>query len=108
MTDESSLGPRQMNRLRIIEALYRHPLSSRADLARETMLSRATVSTLVEELVQAGLVEENAAAPADLLHAMRQAGKRAQGLLQAHAVPCQIAESGDGAGRVLRIVQTAQ
>ncbi len=63
MTDEASLGPRQMNRLRIIEALYRRPSSSRADLARETMLSRATVSTLIEELVRAGLVEENAAAP---------------------------------------------
>lgn len=49
-----------MNRLRIIEALYRHPLSSRADLARHTQLSRATVSTLVEELVRAGLVEQGA------------------------------------------------
>ena len=58
--EESSLGPRQMSRLRIIEALYRHPLSSRADLARHTQLSRATVSTLVEELVRAGLVEEGA------------------------------------------------
>ena len=47
-----------MNRLRIIEALYRHPLSSRGDLARHTQLSRATVSTLVEEMVRAGLVEE--------------------------------------------------
>ncbi len=47
-----------MRRLRIIEALYRHPLSSRADLARHTRLSRATVSTLVEELVRAGLAEE--------------------------------------------------
>ncbi len=65
MIDQSSLGPRQMNRLRIIEALYRHPLSSRADLARATQLSRATVSTLVEELVRIGLVEEHvrAAAP---------------------------------------------
>ena len=58
--EEPSLGPRQMRRLRIIEALYRHPLSSRADLARHTELSRATVSTLVEELVRAGLVEEAA------------------------------------------------
>jgi predicted NBD/HSP70 family sugar kinase len=58
MIDEPILGPRQMNRLRIIEALYRRPLSSRADLARHAQLSRATVSTLVEELVRAGLVEE--------------------------------------------------
>ena len=49
-----------MRRLRIIEALYRHPLSSRADLARHAELSRATVSTMVEELVRAGLVEEAA------------------------------------------------
>ena len=55
-----------MSRLRIIEALYRRPLSSRADLARHTQLSRATVSTLVEELVRAGLVEEGAGSgPAD-------------------------------------------
>ena len=64
--EELSLGPRQMSRLRIIEALYRRPLSSRADLARHTQLSRATVSTLVEELVRAGLVEEGAGSgPAD-------------------------------------------
>lgn len=59
--EEPILGPRQMSRLRVIEALYRHPLSSRADLAGHTKLSRATVSTLVEELVRAGLVEEAAA-----------------------------------------------
>jgi predicted NBD/HSP70 family sugar kinase/biotin operon repressor len=58
MKDEVGLGPRQMNRLRMLEALYRHPSSSRSDLARRTGLSRATVSTLVEELVRAGLVEE--------------------------------------------------
>lgn len=53
-----------MRRLRILEALYRHPFSSRADLARHTHLSRTTVSTLVEELVRAGLVEEGADAGA--------------------------------------------
>src|SRR5205823_3689224 len=58
MTDEPSLGLRQMNRLRILEALYRHPGSSRGDLARHTGLSRATVSTLVEELVRARVAEE--------------------------------------------------
>jgi predicted NBD/HSP70 family sugar kinase len=60
MSDEPSLGLRQMNRLRMLEALYRHPSSSRSDLARRTGLSRATVSTLVEELVRAGLAEEQA------------------------------------------------
>jgi predicted NBD/HSP70 family sugar kinase len=47
-----------MNRLRIIETLYRHPGIGRAELARTTRLSRATVSTLVEELGRAGVVQE--------------------------------------------------
>jgi predicted NBD/HSP70 family sugar kinase len=47
-----------MNRLRVIETLYRRPGSSRAELARSTGLSRATVSTLVEELRDAGVVHE--------------------------------------------------
>jgi predicted NBD/HSP70 family sugar kinase len=57
--DPNSLSLRQMNRLRVIEMLYRHPGSSRTDLARWTSLSRATVSTLVEELGDAGVVEEH-------------------------------------------------
>jgi predicted NBD/HSP70 family sugar kinase len=56
--DAGPLGVRQMNRLRVVEMLHRHPASSRTDLARRTGLSRATVSTLVEELVHAGVVEE--------------------------------------------------
>lgn len=58
MTEHGGLGLRQMNRLRVLEALYRHPGSSRAELTRWTGLSRATVSTLVEELLGARLVEE--------------------------------------------------
>ena len=60
-TDPTSLSQRQMNRLRVIEMLYRQPGSSRTDLARWTGLSRATVSTLVEELGRAGVVEEREA-----------------------------------------------
>jgi predicted NBD/HSP70 family sugar kinase len=56
-----SLSIRQLNRLRVLDALYRQPGSSRTELASATGLSRATVSTLVEELVGAGLVEERAA-----------------------------------------------
>jgi predicted NBD/HSP70 family sugar kinase len=48
-----------MNRLRAIETLYRHPATSRSELARRTGLSRATVSTLVEELGRAGVVAEH-------------------------------------------------
>jgi predicted NBD/HSP70 family sugar kinase len=59
MTDDRhSLSMRQMNRLRVIEALYHQPDSSRTDVARRTGLSRATVSTLVEELGRAGVVTE--------------------------------------------------
>lgn len=61
----SSLSLRQMNRLRVIEMLYRQPGSSRTDLARWTGLSRATVSTLVEELGRAGVVEEREPPQAD-------------------------------------------
>jgi predicted NBD/HSP70 family sugar kinase len=75
MIDEPVLGPRQMNRLRIIEALYRHPVSSRADLARGAQLSRATVSTLVEELMRAGLVEERTGAEAPATSAEGAVGR---------------------------------
>jgi predicted NBD/HSP70 family sugar kinase len=57
--DPTTLSLRQMNRLRVIEMLYRQPGSSRTDLARWTGLSRATVSALVEELGRAGVVEEH-------------------------------------------------
>jgi predicted NBD/HSP70 family sugar kinase len=57
--DPASLSVRQMNRLRVIEMLYRQPGSSRTDLARWTGLSRATVSALIEELGHAGVVEEH-------------------------------------------------
>ena len=55
----ASLGLRQSNRLRVIETLYSQPGTSRAELARTTGLSRATVSMLVEELEEANIVEEH-------------------------------------------------
>lgn len=55
------LSVRQLNRLRVIETLYRHPATSRAEIMRHTGLARQTVSTVVEELVGAGLVDERAA-----------------------------------------------
>jgi predicted NBD/HSP70 family sugar kinase len=62
MDFDSSSGPRRTNRLRVIETLYRRPATSRSDLARLTGLSRATISTLVDELGRAGLVSERAEA----------------------------------------------
>jgi predicted NBD/HSP70 family sugar kinase/biotin operon repressor len=56
-----SLGSlRQRNRLQIIDVLRQLGHSSRVDLARETGLSRSTVSTLVSELQAEGLVVERA------------------------------------------------
>ncbi|MGZ4218557.1 MAG: ROK family transcriptional regulator [Solirubrobacteraceae bacterium] len=55
------LSVRQLNRLRVIEAIYRHPATSRADITRRTGLARQTVSTIVDELEGAGLVEERCA-----------------------------------------------
>jgi predicted NBD/HSP70 family sugar kinase len=52
---------RELNRLRVIDALRRHGTASRSDLARHTGLSRTTVATLVSELQARGLVVEQAA-----------------------------------------------
>jgi len=59
------LSLRQMNRLRILETLYRNPSTSRSELARSTGLSRGTVSALVDELGRAGVVEERDASDDD-------------------------------------------
>jgi predicted NBD/HSP70 family sugar kinase len=60
MTDDTgSPSLRRTNRLRVLETLYRRPGTSRAELSRETGLSRPTVATLVEELERAGVVEEH-------------------------------------------------
>jgi predicted NBD/HSP70 family sugar kinase len=49
---------RQRNRLRVIDALRRSGPATRADIAREAGLSRATVSSLVAELVEGGMLVE--------------------------------------------------
>ena len=53
------LGLRDLNRLRVIESIYRYPAVSRAEIARRTGLSRATVSTVAEELGRAHLIQEH-------------------------------------------------
>lgn len=55
------LSVRQLSRLRVIETIYRHPATSRAEITRRTGVARQTVSTVIEELVLAGLVEEHRA-----------------------------------------------
>jgi predicted NBD/HSP70 family sugar kinase len=70
--DGGLLSLREMNRLRLIEALYHDPASTRGSLARRTGLSRATVSGLIDELTRAGLVEERAEVEDEL---PRQSGR---------------------------------
>ena len=59
-------GLREGNRLRVLDALRSRGAVSRADIARQTGLSRTTVSSLVSDLQEAGLVieREEAGAPA--------------------------------------------
>ena len=56
---------REGNRKRVIDALRERGLASRAELARITGLSRSTISTIVGDLVDAGLVGERDGQPAD-------------------------------------------
>jgi predicted NBD/HSP70 family sugar kinase len=58
----SLLSLREHNRRRVVEALRDRGTASRAELARLTGLSRSTVSTLIAELQENGLVIER---PAD-------------------------------------------
>ena len=67
-TEYGSLGSlRDHNRRRVVEELQRRGTASRADLARFTGLSRSTISSLVAELTESGLVVETepAAEPGD-------------------------------------------
>jgi predicted NBD/HSP70 family sugar kinase len=54
----SSTIQRQVNRAKILRTLRTLQPAARVDLARETGLSRATVSSIVDELVVESLVEE--------------------------------------------------
>jgi predicted NBD/HSP70 family sugar kinase len=57
--DGGSLGTlRELNRLRVVDALRHSGTASRSDLARRTGLSRTTVAAVVVELQESGLVVE--------------------------------------------------
>lgn len=51
---------RERNRLRVVDALRMRGAISRAEIARQTGLSRSTVSSLISDLQAAGLVVERA------------------------------------------------
>ena len=55
-TNESPPSIRELNRSRVIEALRALGVASRADVARHTGLSRTTISGLVAEMREEGLV----------------------------------------------------
>jgi predicted NBD/HSP70 family sugar kinase len=50
---------REEGRLRVLQALYDSAATSRPELVRATRLSRATVSSLVADMITAGLVHED-------------------------------------------------
>ena len=69
----SPVSLRQLNRGRVIEALRIAGVASRADVSRRTGLSRSTVSSLISEMADEGLVVDHGGlSPAD--HAS-QAGR---------------------------------
>jgi predicted NBD/HSP70 family sugar kinase len=53
---------RERNRVLVLDALRSHGRTSRAELARVTALSRTTVSGLVNDLIERGLIVEHGAA----------------------------------------------
>ena len=61
MTDDDGLGrSRQFNRLRLLRTLLSEPAQSRAELGRTLGVSSATVTALLSELEQGGMVEQQA------------------------------------------------
>ena len=56
---DTPVNLREVGRLRVLEALHTTPRSSRPELVRVTGLSRATVSSLIADLIAIGLVTED-------------------------------------------------
>src|SRR5689334_19248232 len=50
---------RALGRIRVLEALYECGRLSRPDLARRTGLARATVGSLIADLIAAGILSEH-------------------------------------------------
>jgi predicted NBD/HSP70 family sugar kinase len=61
---DSPIGLTELGRVRVLRALAEHQQLSRSELVGRTGLARATVSSIVYELINAGLVRESAAADA--------------------------------------------
>ncbi|WP_052397059.1 ROK family transcriptional regulator [Streptomyces sp. NRRL F-5123] len=80
VTIDTPVNLREVGRLRVLEALHAAPRISRPELVRVTGLSRATVSSLVADLITVGLVTEEAHREGAEVPAARRTGRPAQTL----------------------------
>jgi predicted NBD/HSP70 family sugar kinase len=71
LNDQRAVSRRVYNQGRIVEILTRHGSLTRADLARHTRLSRATVALLVNDLLADNRLQEQASENRDRPHAGR-------------------------------------
>jgi predicted NBD/HSP70 family sugar kinase len=60
---DAPINLRLLGRVRVLEALFKSRIISRAELVQQTGLARASVGSVVFDLMQAGLVEETADEP---------------------------------------------
>jgi predicted NBD/HSP70 family sugar kinase len=74
--DDAPINLRDEGRVRVLRALQDSGPSSRSDLIRRTGLARATITTLVADLIARGVVEERG----DTNNGSRRAGRPAQPL----------------------------
>ncbi len=75
---------RHINEVRVLDALFRHGVTTRADLARELGLMRSTVGNLVVGLIEQGLVRETDLGAASDAPVAARTGRPGQGV-QLHA-----------------------
>src|SRR3954467_3700171 len=65
MIDDFAPSARNVNRVRLLQALLHGPGRSRAELGRALGLSRATITAVLLDLERAGMVEQAADGPED-------------------------------------------
>jgi predicted NBD/HSP70 family sugar kinase len=63
-TQQTPLNLATLGRVRVLRALTGRPALSRAELVRTTGLARATVGSVIDDLIDAGLVRKTGQAPA--------------------------------------------
>src|ERR1700754_3520963 len=65
MIEEIAPNARNVNRVRLLQALLHGPGRNRAELGRALGLSRATITAVLLDLERAGMVEQQADGPGD-------------------------------------------